>query len=344
MAFERSLSIRLFGALVGFVLVASWVFYEFESRPGTAGYLSYREALEDILILVFSGFDVSRRPVTPQGYAAAISVLIAGIGFVTVLMGNAAALLFKRALNQDKGSRRIKLDGHILICNWNGHGRSIVRQLLSDEASHDSEIVIVADLEDHPYPDSGVHFVAGSPTRDEVLTRACVEGAATAIITGNGSDATTSDSLAILTALAVESRNRDVYTCVVVFDPENKKHLYHAHVDEVVCVSEVTTSMLAHSALNHGLTRLISQLLDFGEGSEIYKVVLPETFHGMDFRGAAGAMLSVYGASLVGIEMAGPSGDGERRVVTTPSEVDGIAMGDCGFIVAETLPDGLRCQ
>lgn len=341
-AVTRNLTPKLIVALLVLLIVASWAFFVFESRPGTAEYGSYWEALEDILILAFSGFDTARRPATPAGYAAAFAVLLSGIIFVTLLMGDAAAFLVKRALRTDKGARKIKAKDHILICNWNDHGRAIIDELLADEASRNLDLVIVADVDEHPYPESGVEFVAGSPTRDDVLTRACVEQASTAIVMGNGSDITTSDSLAILTALAVEARHPEAYTCVLVFDPENKKHLQHANVDEIVCISEVTDRILAHSALNHGITALISQLFEFGEGCEIYKVRLPRDFFGLDFMAAARAMLDTHEALLIGMEVA-DSTNGRRRVVTTPKLITSIEDGDCAFVVAETIPAGLSC-
>jgi voltage-gated potassium channel len=336
----KNLTLKILAVLFVFVFTMSVIFYFVESAPGTAAYPNYFDALSDILILALSGFDVARRPVTTIGYAAAIAVLVSGVIFVSIIMADAAARFVRIALRTDKGRQRVKVKGHTLICNWNEHGSAIVDQLMADEASRDLDIVIVADLEEHPYPESGALFVSGSPTRDDVLTRANVESAATAIVMGNGADSMTSDSVAILTALAIEARQPSVYTCVLVFDPENKKHLTHAHVDEVVCISELTDNLLAQSALNHGLTSLISQLLRFGEGSEIYKVRLPDDVQGKTLMEAVHFLLDAHGALLVGLEV----GDGgDRRVITVTGNGTLVSSGDCGFVVAESQPHGLSC-
>ncbi len=341
-AFLRSLSAKILSGLFLFVLGTSGIFYFVESRPGTAGYTSYWEALEDILILAFSGFDVGKRPETVIGYAAALAVLVAGIVFVSIIMADAAALFVRRALSGDKGMQKMNLDGHILVCNWNEHGRAIVDQLVCDDVATDRDLVVVADLEEHPCAESGAMFISGSPARDDVLTRASIEKAHTAIVMGNGQgDVTTSDSLAILTALAVESRNPDVYSCVLIFDPENKRHLEHAHVDEIICVSELTDNILAHSALNHGLTSLISQLLVFGDGSEIYKVRLPDGMVGTPYLHAAKMLLDEHECLLIGVQTA--DGDGNPRVITVTHEGAVVQDGDCGFVVAEDMPSNLSC-
>lgn len=340
---SESLTLKILAWLFVFVFAMSIVFWLVESAPGTAGYANYLEALEDILILALSGFDVAKRPVTAIGYGAAIAVLVSGVIFVSIIMADVAARFVRIALATDKGRHKVNVKGHTLICNWNEHGRAIVDQLLSDEASRDVDIVIVADVPEHPYPESGTLFVSGSPTRDDVLTQARVEQATTAIVTGNGGDPTVSDSLAILTALAIEARQPDVYTCVLVFDPENKKHLSHAHVDEVVCISELTDNLLAQSALNHGLTSLISELLNFGEGSEIYKIGMPKQTHGMTLMQATHALLDSHNALLVGIEKAA-AGDSARRIMTITKDGTHVAPGDCGFVVSESVPEGLDCS
>jgi voltage-gated potassium channel len=340
---SESLTLKILGWLLAFVFAMSVLFWLVESAPGTAGYTSYLEALEDILILALSGFDVAKRPVTPLGYGAAIAVLISGVIFVSIIMADVAARFVRIALSTDKGRQKVNVKGHTLICNWNEHGRAIVDQLLSDEASRDLDIVIVADLPEHPYPESGTLFVSGSPTRDDVLTQARVEQAATAIVTGSGGDPTVSDSLAILTALAIEARQPDVYTCVLVFDPENKKHLAHAHVDEVVCISELTDNLLAQSALNHGLTSLISELLNFGEGSEIYKIGMPKETCGKTLMEATHALLDSHNALLVGVET-GDGSEAGRRVVTITNNGTRVSPGDCGFVVSESMPQGLDCS
>jgi voltage-gated potassium channel Kch len=342
-AVDKSLTLKILAGLGVFVLAMSALFYLVESSPGTAGYANYLEALEDILILALSGFDVAKRPVTPIGYGAAIAVLVSGVIFVSIIMADVAARFVRIALTTDKGRQRVNVRDHTLICNWNEHGPAIVDQLLADEASRDIDIVIVADLEEHPYPESGALFVSGSPTRDDVLTRANVEAASTAIVVGTGADAMTSDSVAILTALAIEARQPDVYTCVLVFDPENKKHLAHAHVDEVVCISELTDNLLAQSALNHGLTSLISQLLNFGEGSEIYKVLMPPETEGHTVLEAARSLLDAHAVLLVGLEVGGPAAD-DRRVITVTENGTLVTSGDCGFVVAESMPPGAQVR
>ncbi|HEY5468227.1 MAG TPA: hypothetical protein VIK85_03905 [Coriobacteriia bacterium] len=72
-------------AVFAFVFAMSVLFWLVESAPGTAGYTSYVEALQDILILALSGFDVAKPPVTPLGYGAAIAVLISGVIFVSII-------------------------------------------------------------------------------------------------------------------------------------------------------------------------------------------------------------------------------------------------------------------
>jgi voltage-gated potassium channel len=315
----------------------NWIYFLAE-REGPHAYGSYGEALIDSLILLFSGWSLSDPPATRLGFLAAFTVLVAGIAFVAMLIGNAASFLVNRALNKDRGLGRLRLKNHVLVCNWNDLNRSLVDELLSDEAQRSRQIVIVADLPQHPYPESGVSFVSGSPTRDEVLTKACVDDARTAIITGDGGDVLASDSLTILTALAVEARNPRIYSCAMIYDPANRSHLRHANVDEVACVGEITAGVLAQSALNHGLTALLRQFMTFGDGCEIYKVRMPAKARGAGFVELAKMLLDEHGATLLALER---GRNGYRKVVTCASEFDACDSGDALFVYAESIPNGL---
>lgn len=78
---KRSLALMLLLWLFVFAFLASWCFYWFERRGGDPIYSSYPNALEGIIILIFSGFDLPNMPVTIGGLISAIVVMISGVAF-----------------------------------------------------------------------------------------------------------------------------------------------------------------------------------------------------------------------------------------------------------------------
>lgn len=339
----KSLMLKLLIGLFPFLIASSLCFYFFESRAGTTEYKSYWDALQGIVILMFSGFDV-KPPATIGGYISSIAVMLSGIVFVTLLIGDSAAFLVEKKLKGGKGMKKLKLNNHIIICNWNEHGKTIVDQLLSEEIKEPRDIAIVADLDDCPYDNVRVQFVKGNPTKNKVLDRAKIDTADTAIVLGGEGDPQTADARAILTALALESIRPEIYTCVIIFDAENKQHLEHAHVDEIVCISEMTDSVLVQASLNHGLSSLLSGLLTFSEGCEIYKLKVSKEYQGLTFTEVSIKLLQEEHITLIGVETDVPSEDDqiERQIVSSPKWLQPLKEGDNVFVIAETFPEGFE--
>jgi len=95
------------------------------------------------------------------------------------------------------------------------------------------------------------------------------------------------DAQAVLITLAIETLRPDVYTCVQLFNSEYKKHLERANVDEYICLDRLSGNLLVASALNHGLSWVLGELLEFSSGSEFYKKSIPKELAGMRFREVA---------------------------------------------------------
>ena len=55
-------------------------------------------------------------------------------------------------------------------------------------------------------------------------------------------------------------------------------------MDEYICLDQLSGNLLVSSALNHGLSSVLGELLQFSGGSEFYKKGIPEKFIGHGFR------------------------------------------------------------
>ena len=184
--------------------------------------------------------------------------------------------------------KSVSISNHIIICGWNIQGINIVTQLLSSDIANSKPVVILANLSVRPPVDEKVYFISGDPTKEDDLKRAGIMTADTVIILtefGHNSEKDINpDAQAVLMTLAVETLRRDVYTCVQLFSSEYQKHLEHAHVDEYICLDQLSGNLLVSSALNHGLSSVLGELLQFSSGSEFYKKGIPEKFIGCGFR------------------------------------------------------------
>ena len=157
---------------------------------------------------------------------------------------------------------------------------------------------MLAELDKNP-AGQGVYFVRGDATNAEDLERAGIEEAAAALVFP--ADASNeADMHSILTVMAIESIAPKVRTVAEVNNPRHGTHFRRAQADEILVTSKVASHLLARSALYPGLTELVTDIVSGGEGSELYRVDLPDDVLRPDHRRAVAARLrSEHRATLL---------------------------------------------
>ncbi len=217
--------------------------------------------------------------------------LFSGVGFMAIIGGRIVSWFVSLSLKGGRIVKKVKYKKHIIICGWNFQGENMVKQLMSPDISDKKDVVILANLQKRPDVLDTVDFISGDPTKEDDLKKAGILTADTAIVlTDMSQDASrdmNSDAQAVLITLAIETLRPDVYTCVQLMNSEYKKHLERANVDEYICLDRLSGNLMVASALNHGLSRILGELLEFSSGSEFYKKPIPKELVGLSFRKTA---------------------------------------------------------
>ena len=308
------------------------------SEQGNPELDTFNEAAWWIIVFLSSGFEVF--PQSVGGKIVGTFLVIEGLVLLGFIFGGFAAHLVEKSLSGGKIMKKIGFRDHIVICGWTLNTPKILEELTSEDIKTKRKIVVLADLEKNPMEREDICFVSGDPTKDEDLIRAGIMNANTAIITlDRKSD--NPDAKAILIALAVESLNREVYTCVELENPENEKHLVHACVDEVVCLGRLSQNLIVHSSLKHGLSRLFSELVTHNFGHEFYKMVVPKRFLGEAFPHAVKRLLDEEGVILTAVERKATDNNGEiaSDILVNPGFDFVLREGDCMFVIAKEEPE-----
>ncbi|UCH79116.1 MAG: potassium channel protein, partial [Candidatus Coatesbacteria bacterium] len=298
-----SLIFRLLLAFMGALVVGTVAFYFIEG-PRQEG-VGFVEWFWSTFFTMISGDFVEVKPTSAAGKILVTVLIFFGIGFVSIVTASIASALVVEKLEAGRGMKKLHLRDHVVICGWNPGARTILGELAN--AANGRDLVVVADLEEDPTEAYGktVHFVRGDCTDEEVLQRAAISKAHTAIVladTSGGRVFDQADARTILTVLTVETLNRDVYTCAELVHRKNRLHLERVHVDEVVVSGEYGGKILAHSALYHGISRVLSELLaTTEESSEFYRVAIPEEIRGQDFEIALDYFRRQYRALVIAV-------------------------------------------
>lgn len=244
------------------------------------------------------------------------------------------------------------LTKHFVIAGWNDLGDQIVRELHAGVVRDARAIVIVTDqpervpraepeTDDDPY--HNVFVIPGDPTSDRILARANIAQAETAIVLSDPREGKYADTKSVLIALAIEAIEPRVHTIVELLQSRSRIHFRYTHVDEVVCVDELTEKLLAQSAITHGLSEFYMRLLTATEDTnEVYVVPVPAPFVGKTYRQLEKALIDYEAEDviLVGIQSEAPSTEGGppaagQHAQPLPSRILTINP-PC----ADSLPDG----
>ena len=227
---------------------------------------------------------------TTMGNVLNYVVLVAGVSMVAMVTGAVASKLVEIVMRRGQGMGTARVTGHILICGWNNMGQQILDELHADEVKDKRPVVVLADLETSPVKSDLVTFIRGNPSDPDDLTRGGIATADTAIILADRANLSSNpddvDAKTLLTALEVESMNPSCYTCVEVIKPKNRSHFLRTKADELVVSSELTGALLAISAITHGISRVVSDLVTHPQGNEFYAIPVPPTMVGRTFHEA----------------------------------------------------------
>ena len=169
----------------------------------------------------------------------------------------------------------------------------------------------------------------GDATSAADLERAGIPDAAAAVICP--SDATNeADMRSILTVLAIETMAPQVRTVVEVNNPKHVEHLRRARADENLVTSRLASRLLARTALYPGPASLVTDIVSGGEGSELYRVQLPDEYAELGLEDLSSRLRSEHSATLLAV-----SRDG-HTLVNPPSDFR-LSSCDTAVVVAEGL-------
>ena len=269
---------------------------------------------------------------TGGGMVLRYTVLIAGVSLVAMGTGAVALKLMEAVSNRERGRGRAKVDKHIVICGWSNKGIEILRELHAEEVADKRPVVILAPLESCPTTDPLVDFVSGNPNNAEDLLRAGINRATTAIILADRSNpACMSDDVdakTLLATLAVESINPNCYTCVEVIKSANRQHFERTKADELIVSAELTGALLASSAVTHGLSRVVSDLVTHPQGTEFYASTAPVQMVGKLFGTAMVELKEQHDCIPIALKRSG--GD----YLINPSSNERVQEGDKFLLIA----------
>jgi voltage-gated potassium channel len=269
-------------------------------------------------------------PTTTGGRIIGAILMLVGIGVLGMFTATIASVFVEQKLKVNRGMGKAMFENHIIICQWNFRAKEIWRELRADKRIAKRPIVLIADIAEKPVDDPNLVFINGA-VNEETLKRANLEKAKTVIILGNDNlDEMARDAQVVLAALIIESMNPEVYTIAELINEQNVSHCRRAKVDEVIVLNEFSSRLISRAAIDHGVTRLLAELLSAGTGNNIYQLNVPKEFVDKPFSEVFIGMKHHKNCIVTAIFR-----ETENRIITNPG-IDEIVQANDQLVVIAT--------
>ena len=310
-------------AIIGFVFVAAFLVTVFEVEKRSLEGLgdSFYWAVTTVI-----GSGDSSYVASAPGFVISWVLALFGVAIVAALTAALVGFVIDYLLKEGQGMGAAGYEDHIVVCGWNSTARELIEELRGDEFT--SKIVLVHDSDSNP-AGMGVYFVKGDVTSSHDLERAGIAQASAAIVfPADGSNE--ADMRSILAVLAIESLAPGVRTVVEVNNPKHVEHFERAHADEILVTSTLASRLLARSALYPGLAELVTDIVSGGDGSELYRVALPDDYVDLTTDELSSRLRQDHEATLLAVVRDG-------LTVTNPTSAFRLQPGDDAVVVAQGL-------
>jgi voltage-gated potassium channel len=242
-------------------------------------------------------------PTSGLGHLVGAYVIVGGIVTLTLLFTSLADYIASAKGRRLRGVVALDLSDHVVVLGYSaGRTERIVKELTSEGRQH---VVVCAwdDVTEHPMPEHPlVHFVRGDLTHADVMQRACVDRARTAVVDGRDDN----ESLAI--AVAVDHANPDLHMVAALRDLSRREHLSYVN-PRVQCVQWHLPFLLTEEATDPGITQVYNDLMSSGGHGNTYSMRVPGGFPHRTVGDCQTWLGRTFGATLLAVR-----GDGELTV------------------------------
>ena len=245
-------------------------------------------------------------PVSAAGHVVGVYVIVGGIVTLTLLFTQLADYIQSIRGKRMRGTTQLDLTDHVVILGYTpGRTERIVSELMTEGRLR---IALCAgdDVEQHPLPDeAAVQFVRGDLSKLDVMTRACVSRARTALIDGRDDN----ETLAI--AVAVDHEKPDIHMIAALRDLQRREQLRYVN-PRVQCVQWHMPYLLAEEATDPGITEVYNDLMSAGGHGNTYSLTVPRGFPHATFGDCQTHLGRAFAATVVAVR------NGDALVVSPP--------------------------
>ncbi|MGY1661912.1 ion channel [Geodermatophilus sp. SYSU D00705] len=260
-------------------------------------------------------------PETLGGRLVGAYVIVGGIVTLTLLFTSLAAALQSGKGKRLRGLVTLDLADHVVLLGYApGRSARIIGELV---AERDVQVVLCAwdEVTEDPLPElPDVHFVRGDLTSEDVMSRAAVARAGTAVVDVRD------DNEALAVALSVAHANPRIHLVVALRDLGRLDTLRYVH-PEVQAVQWHMPFLLTEEANDPGIAQVYNDLMTSGGHGNTYSTRVPAGFAHATFGDCQTWFGRTFGATVLALRT-------EGRLVVSPAWDAPVTEGATIYYVA----------
>jgi voltage-gated potassium channel len=280
-------------------------------------------------------------PETTAGrFLIAFPAMLAGGGVIAYGLSVVTTWLLEERTKEARGMNALSLEDHVLLINYPGPKKTLdmINELRSEATHSRREVVLLTDaLEQIPDDLARAHvrFVRGSPINEDALARACVTKAARIIVFAKAERDENSDSTNLGVVVGLRASDTTAHIVVEVVAPSHKDLMLKAGADLAVCVTELSTLLLAQASQGDGMQELFADLASNRTPQQVDAVPLRLDGDGRAKFGEVGDHLAKDNMILIGVRR------GDRQLVN-PGRAFDLSRDDKLLVISSGHPAEIR--
>jgi voltage-gated potassium channel len=285
--------LKRIGYLVSLIVIligiSSVLVLQFERHNPISTIQNFGDALWWSVVTVTTIGYGDKVPITPGGRGVGVVLIIFGFSSLTILTALLASIFVEDKLKGAKGLKKIKQNGHLVICGWNSSAEYMLKSF-QDRKGFNKSIVLVGNYSvenfesiQSRFANLNLLFVRGDQTQIEILKRANINNAEKVyVLTDDANARDMADDFTIVVVNTIKYIDSDVDVTVQLINASKKHLLKRYGVEEILVFDELSGYMLASDPEGDYAVSIYEKLLKEREHN-MRMIEIPESMVGRSF-------------------------------------------------------------
>lgn len=275
--------------IVILIVISSVTILLFERHDPGSSINSYGNALWWAIVTVTTIGYGDMVPITPGGRFIGMILIIFGYCSLTILTALLASIFVEDKLKGAKGLKKIKQNGHLIICGWNSSAEYMLKAF-QDRKGFNKSIVLVGNYSveifegiQSRFANLDLQFVRGDQTQVEILKRANITNAEKVfVLTDEVNGKESADDFTIVVVNTIKYIDSDADITVQLVSASKKHLLKRSGVEEILVYDEISGYMLGSNPESEYSVSIYEKLLK-EKDHNLRLVSIPENMVGKSF-------------------------------------------------------------